>query len=168
MYNKEKRDLFRSVMIMETKEPSTIDIIHVLMQSSNYIQREFQSQLAALDSPFHLTGPRIRVLSTVAEKGSIRMNELARILGIKARSVTDFVDALEQDKLLVRQPDPNDRRAILLQLTDLAKTHLNEARVLQNEIADRLLENIPVDQHGVLLDLLKRLNKEKYQATNID
>ncbi|WP_420802128.1 MarR family winged helix-turn-helix transcriptional regulator [Solibacillus daqui] len=101
----------------------------------------------------------------MAEKGSIRMNELARILGIKARSVTDFVDALEQ---VVRQPDPNDLRAILLQLTDLAKTHLDEVRVLQNEITDRLLENIPVDQHGVLLGLLKRLNKEKYQATNID
>jgi len=138
------------------------------MQSSNYIQREFQSQLSALDSPFHLTGPRIRVLSVVAEKGSIRMNELARILGIKARSVTDFVDALEQEKLLVRQPDPNDRRATLLQLTELAKAHLDEARSLQNEIADRLLENVPVDQRGVLLDLLMRLNKEKYQPSPID
>jgi len=151
---------------MSAEEPSAIDIIHVLMQSSNYIQKEFQSKLAGVDLPFQITGPRIRVLSIVAEKESIRMNELAQILGINARSVTDFVDALEQDKLLVRQPDSTDRRAILLQLTDLAKAHLDEAKLLQNEIADKLLENIPVEQRRMLLDLLERLNKEKYRLTN--
>ncbi|WP_223836608.1 MarR family transcriptional regulator [Paenibacillus oceani] len=41
------------------------------------------------------------------------MNELAAELGIKARTVTDFVDALEIDNLLVRVPDPTDHRATL-------------------------------------------------------
>ena len=49
---------------MKLNNPAAIDIIHILMQSSNYVQREFQSQLSALDTPYHLTGPRLRVLST--------------------------------------------------------------------------------------------------------
>lgn len=151
---------------MNTKEPAAIDIIHTLMKTSNYIKREFQSQLAELDTPFQLTGPRIRVLSVVSEKGRIRMNELAHILDVNARSVTDFVDALEQDKLLVRLPDPNDRRAILLQLTDLAKAHLDEVRAFQNVIAEKLLEKIPVEQHALFLVLLMNLNKDNNNRSN--
>ena len=114
---------------MKSNNPAAIDIIHILMQSSNYVQREFQSQLSALDTPYHLTGPRLRVLSTVSENGPIRMNALAAKLGVKARTVTDFVDALEQDKLLIRIPDPTDRRATLIQLTERALQYGKGARV---------------------------------------
>lgn len=146
---------------MDSNNPLPIDIIHILMRSSNYIQREFQSQLTAFNTPFQITGPRLRVLSVVAENGKIRMNELAAKLGVKARTVTDFVDALEHEKLLIRIPDPTDRRAILIQLTELAQAHLEEILSYQNKVADNVLENLSVEQRNQFYELLLQLIKDK-------
>ncbi|OUS77213.1 MarR family transcriptional regulator [Paenibacillus sp. MY03] len=147
---------------MNSDQPKSIDVIHILMRSANYIQREFQSQLLAINTNYQLTGPRLRLLSVVAETGKIRMNELAVKLGIKARTVTDFVDALEQDKLLVRIPDPTDRRATLIQLTELAQSNIEKVLAVQDIIADNVLENLSSEQQKQFFDLLSQLisNKE--------
>lgn len=146
---------------MNTDHPKAIDVIHILMRSTNYIKTEFQSQLLALNTPYHLSGPRLRLLSVVAETGNIRMNELAVKLGIKARTVTDFVDALEQDKLLVRIPDPTDRRATLIQLTELAQSTIEEVLAFQDTVAANMLENLSLEQRKQFYDLLLQLTKNK-------
>lgn len=139
---------------MSTDYPTAIDIIHVLMRTSTQIQRNFQSQLLELNKPYQLTGPRLRVLSVVAENGKIRMNELATKLGVKARTVTDFVDALEQDKLITRIPDPTDRRATLIQLTELAQSNIKQELSFRDKIADNMLENLSPDQRKQFYELL--------------
>ena len=139
---------------MNTDYPAAIDIIHVLMRTSTQIQRNFQSQLLALNKPYQLTGPRLRVLSVVAENGKIRMNELATKLGVKARTVTDFVDALEQDKLITRIPDPTDRRATLIQLTELAQSNIKQELSFRDKIADNMLENLSPEQRKQFYELL--------------
>lgn len=148
-------------MFTQTNDPISIDIIHVLVRTTHSIQREFEAQLSTLDMPYLITGPRLRVLSVVSESGNIRMSELAAKLGIKARSVTDFVDALERDNLLVRLPDPKDRRATLLQLTERAESHLSQVLAFQAEIADKLLANLTKEQRKQFFDLLLRLAENK-------
>jgi len=145
-------------MSTPASDPLAIDVIHTLIRATHSIQREFKTQISALDLPFQISGPRLRMLSTVAEAGKIRMNELAVKLGIQARTVTDFVDALEKENLLVRIPDPKDRRATLIQLTELAHAHLNEALEQQAVIAEQLLQNLTMTQRKELSELLLLLN----------
>ncbi|WP_054028098.1 MarR family winged helix-turn-helix transcriptional regulator [Bacillus sp. FJAT-28004] len=148
-------------MFTNSDNPVPIDIIHVLMRATHYIQREFETQLSALNMPYQITGPRLRLLSVVSKAGKIRMNELASELGIKARTVTDFVDALEREKLLIRIPDPTDRRATLLQLTEIAQANISQVLAFQAEIAENLLENFSSDQRQQFFDLLLRLIENK-------
>ncbi|MGZ9585797.1 MarR family winged helix-turn-helix transcriptional regulator [Paenibacillus marinisediminis] len=155
-------------MLSTTDHPIPIDVIHVLIRSAHYIQREFDAQLSAFNMPYQITGPRLRLLSVVSESGKIRMNELAAKLGIKARTVTDFVDALERENLLVRIPDPTDRRATLIQLTELAETNLNQVLTYQAEIADKLLGNLSQDQRKQFLDLLLQLIANKDMSSTCD
>lgn len=146
---------------MNPRQPKPIDVIHKLMRTSNFIKTEFQSQLSALNTPYHLSGPKLRLLSIVADAGQIRMNELAVKLKIKARTVTDFIDALEQDKLLIRIPDPTDRRATLIQLTELAQSNIKQALTYQDKIADNMLDNLSIEQQKQLFDLLSQITNNK-------
>lgn len=148
-------------MFTSSDKPAAIDLVHVLIRSTHYIQREFDTQLSAINMPYQITGPRLRVLSVVSESGKIRMNELAARLGIKARTLTDFVDALEQENLLIRVPDPTDRRAILIQLTELAETSINQVLTLQAQIAEKLLGNLSLEQRKQFFDLLLQLIEDK-------
>lgn len=148
-------------MFTRSDNPAAIDILHVLIRATHYIQREFEAQLSVLNTPYLITGPRLRLLFVVSEAGKIRMNELAAKLGIKARTVTDFVDALEQDNLLVRIPDPTDRRATLIQLTELAQTNISRVLDFQADIAEKLLGNLSTEQRKQFFDLLLSLIENK-------
>ncbi|HLR93190.1 MAG TPA: MarR family transcriptional regulator, partial [Jiangellaceae bacterium] len=73
-----------------------------------------------------LSEARARLLVTVSETEPARMGKLAADLGVSARSVTGMVDALERQGLLVRQSDPQDRRATLLRLTEDSRARMSQ------------------------------------------
>ena len=67
-----------------------------------------------------LTYPRLRLLNALHWKGPQIMSDLALLLGVTARNVTDLVDGLEADGLVLRRPHPTDRRATVIELTERA------------------------------------------------
>ncbi|CAM3537769.1 MarR family winged helix-turn-helix transcriptional regulator [Marinicrinis lubricantis] len=139
------------------KQPQAAEIIQMLLRTTHFVQQAYENQLSALELPFHLSGPRLRLLLTVWQAEQIRMNELAHKLGIKPRTVTDFVDALERDGLIVRRPDPEDRRATLLLLTDTAKCQMEKVKAIQQDISEKLLAHLPASQREQLYELLTHI-----------
>ncbi|MFX3632748.1 MAG: MarR family winged helix-turn-helix transcriptional regulator [Candidatus Pristimantibacillus sp.] len=97
----------------------------------------------------------------MADAGQIRMKDLADKLGVTVRTVTDFIDALEKDDLLNRFPDPTDRRATLIQLTDHAQANIKEALAVQKKVTEKLFENLSPESRNQLLELLFLLFDEK-------
>ena len=61
------------------------------------------------------------------------MHELGTELGVTPRYVTALVDGLERDGLMRRRPHPDDRRAILVELTE-------EGKRVSTTIGDRFTE----------------------------
>jgi MarR family transcriptional regulator for hemolysin len=52
---------------------------------------------------------------------NVRQNALAEAIGIEGASLVRLIDELEGSALVTRQPDPNDRRANSVALTELGK-----------------------------------------------
>ena len=140
--------------------PSAVEVVTTLIATSHRLQRVFNTRLSRQKGVVKLSGPRLRLLMAVEEAGRLRMGDLAEDLGITARTVTTLVDALEREGLLVRLPDPTDRRATLLALTDRARTQFEHVRSLQMELGEELVAPLDTQQRRQLLDLLGRLNKE--------
>ncbi|GIP23116.1 MarR family winged helix-turn-helix transcriptional regulator [Paenibacillus sp. J22TS3] len=145
-------------------ELSAHDLIHLLLKTTHYLQQQFEKGLLAYGMPDELTGPRLRVLMEISSAGSIRMNELAKKLGIKARTVTQFIDALEKEHFIVRNPDPSDRRATILQLTDHAKPHIEKAEEVMVEVSENLLEHLSKEQQNQLRDILLHLGSSELHS----
>jgi len=154
-------------MTLKSNSISPIDLIHILIRTTHSIQKEFSAQLATMDIPVKISGPRLRILSTVAECGSIRMKDLADKLGIQARTVTDFIDALEKEQLLIRCADPSDRRVTRIELTELAKTHLDAALEQQSLIANSILSTLTSEQQAQLHELLLALHANKPLSSDL-
>lgn len=68
---------------------------------------------------------------------------------------------MERDKLLVRIPDPTDRRATLIQLTELAQSSIDQVLALQTDIAVSILEDLPSEQQKQFYALLIQLIENK-------
>ncbi|WP_336787292.1 MarR family winged helix-turn-helix transcriptional regulator [Paenibacillus sp. MMO-177] len=143
----------------ETTIPSAGQLLETLLRTTHRLHLQFEAQLSSLEIPEYLSGPRLRFLVSVAEAGQIRMSDIAAKLGIKPRTVTQFVDALEQEKLIVRLPDPEDRRATFIRLSDIAPPLIQQARLAMSESADMVLASISPEERGELLRLLRQLGE---------
>ena len=139
--------------------PTASEVVMTLIATSHRLQRVFNTRLSSQARAISLSGPRLRLLLAVEEVGRLRMGDLAEDLGVTARTVTTLVDALEREGFLARLPDPTDRRATLLELTEQARTQFEQVRRLQMELGEELVASLDTQQRRQLLDLLSRLNK---------
>ncbi len=72
----------------------------------------------------NMSSQRLRILSSLHERGPRIMSDLKEELGVTATNITALVDALEEDGLVERRPHPTDRRATVIQLSSRARTEL--------------------------------------------
>ncbi|MFC5471805.1 MarR family winged helix-turn-helix transcriptional regulator [Cohnella suwonensis] len=86
------------------------------------------------------------------------MGDMAVKCGIAPRTVTQFVDALEQANLLIRMPDPDDRRATLLKLTESALPLIAKARTAMQASAKKVLAPLPPEKLAQLFEILLQLS----------
>src|SRR5580765_7128414 len=98
-------------------------------------------------SALRIAGPPYRLSPT----------RLARGLMMSSAGVTSRIDRLERRGFVRRLPDPNDRRGVIIELTD-AGLDIVDAAVAANSVSDRqLLERLEPDELTTLEGLLRKL-----------
>lgn len=112
----------------------------------------------ASDVPGLTTPGQVRLLRALRRAGDPRRpGELALDLDVAARSITAKVDQAEDDGLVRRLPDPTDRRATLVELTDAGRAVLDAVASARHEGAAARLDRLSVDEQEQLLALLRRV-----------
>lgn len=69
-------------------------------------------------APYDISPSQARAVVVLTRHGTMRLSELSEHLRIAPRSTTEVVDQLQERGLVVRNPDPHDRRATLVSLTE--------------------------------------------------
>ena len=86
-----------------------------------------------------LTRTQSSVLGTVARLGPLRISELADIEGVNPTMLSRIVGKLEVTGLLHRSPDPDDKRAALVEATERGtELHLRLRAERTRLLAERL------------------------------
>ena len=81
-------------------------------------------------------GEQGRILHALWENDGISNRELSKESGLAMSSLTTMLERMEEKKLLERSVDENDKRKILIFLTDYAKSLKSE----YDEISDKMTE----------------------------
>ena len=82
------------------------------------VTRRLRQRTREVLAPWDITPAQSRAVDVLARHGPLRLSELSEKLRIAPRSTTEVVDALAERGLAERQPDPDDRRATLVRLTE--------------------------------------------------
>ena len=116
-----------------------------------------RSHMTALE-PFGLNPSQSRALHVLArERDSVRLRDLAEHLRIVARSATDIVDSLEAVDLVTRVPDPSDRRAVLVQLTDAGRALLDRVDDARRQVSADMFDDLTPAERTELARLLHKI-----------
>ena len=127
---------------------STGDLVMALARR---VRREHADSLAGWDvTPSQARA--LRVLSSRAE--GMRPSVLADELRIAPRSATDVVDGLEERGWVARTPDPTDRRATVLTLTDDGAALVARIEDVRRLASERVLDVLTAAQRRTLHEIL--------------
>ena len=95
------------------------------------------------------------LLYKLSAKGdSLRVTELAEILGVDTPTVTRKVQQLERDGMVVRHTDPDDGRASRISLTPVGRRTTERVRRARRAWLEQLLEKWGDEDLSALADLL--------------
>jgi len=118
------------------------------------IRREARREL----EPIGVTPAQLRALRALDGTGrALRMSELADRLGIARRSATDVVGGLVDRRLVAREADPDDGRAVVVGLTDEGRELLRSLADTRRDVAERLFGALDPGDRALLATLLARV-----------
>jgi DNA-binding MarR family transcriptional regulator len=106
-----------------------------------------------------LSMARTKVLRRLHEQGPTRQNVLAADFGLSPHSITDIVDGLERNGMAERRPDPTDRRAKLVAITDAGEAGLDVANATRERLLKQIFGALSEADRVTLLRLLDDLDE---------
>jgi len=90
-----------------------------ILKTSKLIENEIREKLR---EEFDSTLPRFDVMAALYRvEAGLRMSDLSSVLRVSNGNVTGIVDRLVSDGLIVRVPVDNDRRAMIVRLTNAGR-----------------------------------------------
>lgn len=134
-------------------------VMALLMMTTKMIHRFAESRIARNKKYRKLSGPRMAVLFIVHHSGGIRMGDLAAKLYVAPRTVTDLIDGLEHDGFIKRVPDPKDRRASILELSESAKNDFEQIAEMRKSFVQEIFSPLSDDEKNQLITLLSKIQE---------
>ena len=101
-----------------------------------------------------LSPSQYEVLGTVARRGDVRLSELASIEGINPTLLSRIIGKLEADGLLVREADPDDRRAAHVVPTARGRKRYEQIRSERTDALNLAIEALDEQEQQALAGAL--------------
>ncbi|MBU2665397.1 MarR family transcriptional regulator [Actinoplanes bogorensis] len=131
-----------------------------LLEAFFAVSRRLRHRTREALGPWELSPSLGRAISVLAHHGDLRPGTLAEHLRIAPRSATEVVDDLQQRGLAGRRPDPADRRAVLVTLTDEGRRVSGEIRAARREAGESFFATLSPADRTELSRLLRSLRDD--------
>lgn len=97
-----------------------------------------------------LTGPQLSALSVFGFGGRRTLGELAQAEQVTRPTITRLVASLEAKGLVVREPDPSDRRVTWVRATALGREMMERGRAARVELISAMLARLEPNELATL------------------
>lgn len=136
---------------MEKKESNCLrELIRILVRDLGILEKS--------DSNCHgVTMSQCHAIVEIGRANEISLNELAKILNLDKSTMSRTINKLVDDDLVVRESHPEDRRYIVIKLTDKGTSVFKTIEESMNNYYKKIFVSIPQDKREQVLDSLKIL-----------
>ena len=125
------------------------------------LSSDLSESLAAVYEPYGLTMPEWRVLATLGNATSLTSKYIAAATRLDKVKTSRALRQLEVKRLVKRETNKNDKRAINISLSAEGKrTYHAITPLVAKWQADRL-ENITADEYHIFLKVINGLSQQK-------
>jgi DNA-binding MarR family transcriptional regulator len=108
---------------------------------------------------FGITYNHLFILTCLWEEEGVHVKELARQLCLDSSSLTGHLDRLERVGLVVRQDDPDDRRAVRIFLTEKGRHLKEQLEPISQELKETLQRGVPPQMIEAFAAALRHISR---------
>lgn len=99
------------------------------------------------------------VMMQLWDAGPVRQSELIKAVDLDPSTVTKMLQRLEQSGHVRRRPDPDDRRAVLVEATDNSCALLSDVTAAWGDLEEHTLAGLDADERRELARLLAKVEE---------
>jgi len=114
---------------------SAVTLVYLIKQ----VESAVRSQMDGVVNAAGLTLPQYTALTVLERRPGITAAELARNSFVRAQSMAQLVTGLEEQHLIHRDRDPNNRRQVLISLTSEGQKVLDGVREPVAGVEDKMI-----------------------------
>jgi len=124
-------------------DEATLKKIILLLKEDNALgnvifEQAFQKKIAGKFKELSKNQPT--VINIIGIEGEIMPSTIGKYTGMDKSSLTRMVDDLEKKGIVFRKTDPEDRRKVLVSLTEKGLNCYNDLNKITAEMADEILQ----------------------------
>jgi DNA-binding MarR family transcriptional regulator len=128
--------------------------LFAVLHAASALEARVEEQLAEVG----LSLPKLAALHQLSQAGdSLPLGQLAERLACVKSNVTQLVDRLEADGLVVRAADPNDRRSRLAVITESGKSAYDRGIHIQQRAEREIFGALSQEESSALRELLEKI-----------
>ncbi|MBT2652963.1 MarR family transcriptional regulator [Oceanobacillus sp. ISL-73] len=106
------------------------------------------------------------ILEALYHKGKQTIREISEAVLINTGSITYVIDKLENNGLLTRSSNPDDRRAVYIEITDKGKEILDDIFPKHQRVIEELFDGISEEEKQTVIDVLKKVGTKNMGEIN--
>lgn len=133
----------------------------MLEEQAGHILRRAHQRHAAIFQELigdsQLTPLQFAALARLRDLGEVSQNQLGRLTAMDAATMQGVIKRLDARGLIVRRPDPDDRRRLILSLSNEGRSVVEGAIANAVRITDETLAPLSAAEQKTLLQLLARI-----------
>ena len=154
---------------MQARVPSGIPSeikpeVDSILEAILYLYTEGRRVTKELARSVDLTGPQLSVVKLLEGVGDLSLSELSERIRAQNSTVTGIIDRMVREGLVVRARSTEDRRVVMIKLTEKGARIAREISVEPMEIFRSALDSLSVQE---MKDLLKILTKVARRVQSI-
>jgi len=127
-----------------------------LMYAVKQVELAARAHMDELLKPVGITALQYTALTVLRRRDGLSSAQLARNSFVTAQSMADMVTTLERRGLITRRRDPDNRRVLLISLTDEGDALLTAYDESMGALEERMLGPLSADERVSLEDYLNR------------
>jgi DNA-binding MarR family transcriptional regulator len=134
-----------------------------LLSCATLIESEIRTRLR---NEFGITLPRFDLMAQLERHPrGLRMSEVSKRMMVTGGNITGITDQLEQEKLVVREADPNDRRSCSIKLTPAGRRAFARMASVHEGWIEELLGGLSAADKSQMMQLLSRMKEHAARSS---
>jgi len=124
-----------------------------LIKVSRQVTRTYRERL----TQYGLSQPQFFLLIALYEEDNILITRLAEKVALDKSTLTGILDRLERNQLVIRQANPNDRRALYVRLTERSRSLRGALTHIYDTANQHFLSQLTDHERKVFDEILHKL-----------